>query len=138
MHLPVMPKPSGLLTPILVKIWRPRSGREERSRLTRWPSSSLNWSFDREADAYLSLSLPSRYPVRFPTEIQQLYLLRYLTLSGRHSMPSSHAENGRAEGFAYRITLSSLHRLERNIVHYHECSHMVKRETIGAPLQEIP
>ena len=53
MHLPVMPKPSGLLTPILAKIWRPRSGREERSRLTRWPS--LNWSFDRETDAYLSL-----------------------------------------------------------------------------------
>ena len=89
----------------------------------------------------LSLSLPSRYPVRFPTEIQQLYLLRYLTLSGRHSMPSSHAENGRAEGFAYRITLSSLHRLDRNIVHYHECCHMAwgkKRETIGAPLQKIP
>ena len=76
----------------------------------------------------VSLSLPSRYPVRFPTEIQQLYLLRYLTLSGRHSMPSSHAENGRAEGFAYRITLSSLHRLHRNIVHYHECSHMVNEE----------
>ena len=69
MHLPVMPKPSGLLTPILAKIWRPRSGREERSRLTRWPSSpSLNWSFDREADAYLSLSLldiPFAFPPKF-------------------------------------------------------------------------
>ena len=132
MHLPVMPKPSGLLTPILAKIWRPRSGREERSRLTRWPS--LNWSFDREADAYLSL--PPFSISRSLSHRNSAALLVTVSDAIGTAFNAVVACRERRRKGSHIGSHSTLHRLHRNIVHYHECSHMGKRATIGTPLQK--
>ena len=137
MHLPVMPKPSGLLTPILAKIWRPRSGREERSRLTRWPS--LNWSFDREADAYLSLppfsisrSLSHRNSAALlvtvsdaiATAFNAVVACRERRRKGSHI--GSHSPRFIASTGISCTTMNAV------------IWHGGKRETIGAPLQKIP